>query len=418
MRILFVTSRSPFSPTRGDTLRAYHQIRLLSQRHDLTLVAPLNGDSVRAREPAAWEFRCDTVDLRWSRTAGLVQLLRAPFSALPIQVLYVYPPDTSSVVSRLVSTRRFDLVHIQLVRMGPVADVVDVPCVLDYQDAFSLNAERRARLGPGWWSYALRIEAARVRRYERELSRKVTFGTVTSADDMNAMGNPSNCVVIPNGVDLDAFRFRQHRPACSEIVFTGRMSYYPNADAAEWFATGILPRIRATVPDARFVIAGADPPQRVRRLSGLPGVTVTGYVRSIYDPLAGAAVAVAPLRCATGIQNKVLEAMATGTPVVSTPDAVRGIEVTSGRHLMVAQTEEEFAAHVRRLLQDRSFADRMARQARALVESRHTWEHSVKALEQLYDAAVNRAVVPAAAGPRRLAADQEFEPIGAGSGSR
>ncbi len=391
MRILFVTSRSPFSPTRGDTLRAYHQIRLLSRRHDVTLVAPLNGGNGHSREHAPWEVRCDAVELPWSRASGLLRVLKAPFSPLPIQVLYVYPPHTTTLVSQLVATNRFDLVHVHLVRMGPAVDVVHMPCVLDYQDAFSLNAERRARLASGVWSLALRLEAARVRRYECELARKATFCTVTSADDMAALGNPANCVVVPNGVELDAFRFRSERAACSDIVFTGRMSYYPNADAAEWFATTILPQVRAAVPDARFVVVGADPPRRVRRLRNLPGVVVTGYVQDMHEHLASAAVAVAPLRCATGIQNKILESMATGIPVVTTPDAVRAIEVTSGRHLLVARTAGEFAAQVSRALRDRPFADQIARQARALVETRYTWERSVGVLEGVYDSAVGRS---------------------------
>lgn len=391
MRILFITSRSPFSPTRGDTLRAYHQMRVLARRHELTLVAPLGPG---APDAEAAEFPCEAVSVPWSRRRGVARLAWAPVTGFPLQVLYVYPPRTHTVVSRLLAGGRFDLAHVQLLRMAPVLDAITVPCVLDYQDAFSLNVRRRAEMARGPRSWALRCEAGRLRRYEQLVAGKAVFTTVTSAADREALGDPPNCVVIPNGVDVERFRFEPARPASNDIVFSGRMSYPPNADAAAWFAGCIFPRVRAAVPGARFLIVGADPPPRLRRLQGMDGVVVTGRVPSVADHLARAAVAVAPLRCATGIQNKALEAMAVGTPVVTTPAVARGIDATPGRHLLVGTTEEELAGHVRRLLEDRATAAAMASRARALVESQYTWEQTVAALEHVYDAASSAAWTP------------------------
>jgi len=163
------------------------------------------------------------------------------------------------------------------------------------------------------------------------------------------------------------------------------MDYWPNIDAVIWFTDQILPLIRQTVPEAGFWIVGTRPTREVMRLAALPGVVVTGRVPDVRPYLAQARVAVAPLRIARGIQNKVLEAMALGTAVVATPQAFEGIEALPGRDLLVAGSATEFAAAVIGLLRDDAAAARLGRQAARTVHASYSWAQRLAPLDRLLE---------------------------------
>jgi glycosyltransferase involved in cell wall biosynthesis len=207
---------------------------------------------------------------------------------------------------------------------------------------------------------------------------------VASPVDRLSIGGFGNIDVIPNGVDLAARRLPEGHQEPNTIAFSGRMAYFPNADAARWFAREIFPLVRQQSPEARFRIIGADPPHSVRRLGRIAGVEVTGYVDCVQQQLARATVAVCPMRVGSGIQNKVLEAMASGVPVVATPVALGGIEAAHGGHLLVGQRAEDVAEQVVILLKDAVLRKRLAVNARSLVEEKYTWENAVAALEAVY----------------------------------
>jgi len=274
--------------------------------------------------------------------------------------------------------------------MAPVVDGLgDIPKVIDLIDALSLNWHRRARQEPIPLAWIADLEAKRLRRYERTLDRQFDRLIVSSPVDREFIGPYENLHVVPNGVDIERFPFVEDGRQPYTIIFSGRIGYFPNAEAAVWFATQVFPVVRQQVPGARFVIVGADPPWRVKLLTRLPGVEVTGYVPDLGGFLTRAAVAVAPMQAGSGIQNKVLEAMASGTPVVATSYALGGIEAQDSEHLLVARGGGTFARKVIKLLNDRPLAHRLARNARRLVEERYTWERSVDALEEVYKLAMS-----------------------------
>lgn len=195
---------------------------------------------------------------------------------------------------------------------------------------------------------------------------------------------------MSNGVDLEFFS-PAHPPGSmlgnASLVFTGVMDYRPNVEGVRWFVEHVFPRIRSQVPAARVFIVGNRPTAEVRRLERHRGVSVTGFVPDIRDYLAGATACVAPLRIARGIQNKVLEAMAMGRPVVTTPAAYEGIQATSGTDLVVADTEEAFATATVELLQNPAHAARIGRNARACVERRYSWATNLRVLEEIFTGA-------------------------------
>ncbi len=391
MKILFVSSRFPYPPIRGDQVRAYHFLRLLRPRHEVTLVTPI----ARPVDSGVQEILI-RICKRWIAVPfhpwkGFVNLLSFPFSALPLQVLYFCPPILCRTVQKLIQEDSYDLLHVQLARMAPVVEnVMDVPRVIDFIDALSLNMRRRAKQERWPLKWLFHLEAQRMARYERDLVFSFNQQVVSSPMDKKAMGDFETIHVVPNGVDLDDFPYNEDGRADKLIIFTGRMGYFPNAEAAVYFATKVFPLVRQYVPDARFLIIGADPPKFVQSLAKLPGVEVTGYVPRIQDYLARATVAVAPMQAGTGIQNKVLEAMASGVPIVVTPYALSGVEAISGEHLLVAEDAEGLAEQVVRLLKEPALCRRLARNARRLVEEKYTWERSVAMLEEVYHLAVKQ----------------------------
>lgn len=389
MRILFAASRFPHPLFQGDRVRGYHQLRLLSRRHSIVLLVPApewDDKSLRAIRPF-----CERIEVVpasfWRRVC---RLGRAPFTALPLQTIYFYDPCFRQRMQALLQERAFDLVHVQLMRMAPVVDgLAAVPKVIDLIDALSLNMTRRVQRERGPLAWITALEAHRAQLYERALARQYDQLIVSSALDKQAIGEYNNLHVIPNGVDTEAFPFAEGDRDPHTIIFAGRMGYFPNADAAIWFARQVFPLVRRQAPQARFLIVGADPPMPVRQLGQSPGVVVTGCVPRIQDWIARATVAVAPMQAGSGIQNKVLEAMACGAPVVATPYALAGIEANDSEHLLVAQDAETFAGQVVRIMRDGACARRLARNARRLVGDQYTWDRSVAMLEQAYGRAIN-----------------------------
>lgn len=385
MNLLFVTSRFPYPPIQGDRVRGYHHLRILSRQHRIVLVTSEPGRD-RENHLRAVQLFCERVEIVsnpfWRR---LWRLSQTPFTSLPLQTLYFFDPRFRQRVNSLFQQQAFDLIHVQLVRMAPVVDGLgDIPKVMDLIDALSLNMDRRVQRERGPKAWIAASEARRLQRYERMLTRQYDQLVVSSPLDRDAVGNYSNVHVISNGVDTEAYPFVQDGRESGTIVFTGRMGYFPNADAAIWFATAVFPLVRRQMPQAQFLIVGASPTRAVRQLGRLQGVVVTGYVPSIQDYLAQATVAVAPMRAGSGMQFKVLEAMSSGAPVVATPYALGGIEVQDGEHLLVAQDAETFAEQVIRMFQDQALRRRLTCSARWLVEERYTWERSVAMLEAVY----------------------------------
>jgi len=384
LNILFVTSRLPVPSTRGDQVRSYHFLRGLSRDHTVTVVTsghrpPSSEDVHRAQEVCA-----DLQIVPVSRWKGLLRLARAPFTSLPLQTLYYCHPEVGTRLAALTRTKRFDLLHVQYLRLAPLIEGLALPTVVDLIDAQSLVMARRTAQERGPMGRIAALEAQRVAHYEQVLSQTCDRLIVSSSLDRRAIGSYPNVAVVRNGVDPDRFPFIETGRDPATIVMTGRMGYFPNTDAVSHFATAIFPCVQRAVPAARFVIVGADPPPSVKRLGRLPGVTVTGFIPRIQDALARATVAVAPMRAGSGIQNKVLEAMASGVPVVATPTGLAGMEATPGTHLLVADTPGAFADAVTRLLLDQALARMIARNARALVESQYTWERCADELQAVY----------------------------------
>ncbi len=392
LRILFITARFPSPMLRGDQLRAYHQLRVLGAKHRVTLVYFSNARATAADHVALSEYCERIIAVRLGPAQMAHGLLRRVFSDVPLQTA-LYESSTMKRAVRDVVRGGCDLVHVQLARMAPYLDEdFDGPRVIDLVDALSLNMRRRSLHDHYLARWLLRIEAGRLKRYERRLCVTADRAVVVSQRDREEIGTFPNLLIVNNGVDLTRFPFKRDGRDRHTVVFTGNMGYFPNANAVVWFVRHVLPRIRETLPQVRFQIVGVRPTSEVRRLAAHDAnIDVSGYVDDIGTFLRRSAVAVAPLRAGSGQALKVLEAMASGTPMVATALAAGALEATGGEHLLVADDPDVFAERTLSLLRDQGLAERLACNARRLVEEKYTWERSVADLEEVYRIALEDA---------------------------
>lgn len=326
-----------------------------------------------------------TVTLPRARGAANAARL-APFSRDPLQVLYFRSREFADHVREL--GRQADVVHAFFHRTAPAAFAAGPPVVLELMDSLVLRLEHYVQVAtpPKRWVYA--EELRRMREYEPAVARRADHVIVVSERDRPYFPG-ADVTVVENGVDTELFAPDPARRRADAIVFSGNMGYEPNVDAARWFVAECFGRIRAQVPTATLSIVGARPTRAVRELADRPGVAVTGFVDSMPAALNEATVAVAPLRSGSGIQNKILEAMACGLSIVATPTAVGAIDAHHGRDIVVAEGAESFADAVVRVLRDASLREALARNARTRVVESYSWARGAERVEEIWNAAVS-----------------------------
>jgi sugar transferase (PEP-CTERM/EpsH1 system associated) len=392
MRILFVASRFPYPPIQGDRLRAYQHLRYLARQHPITLLAPIRHKNeltgIKVISPL-----CEHVEIVHCPIGrSILNLLRGLINPLPFQTLFFYHSQVRQHLERLLRKENFDVIHVQLVRMAPVAIGIKTPRILDLIDSLSLNMLRRSMHESLPLSVLTRVESRRIYNYEQALVNQYDYLTVSSMADKKYIGNYDNLLVVPSGVDIDAFPFvdfNGREP--NTIIFTGRLKYFPNIVAIRYFVDEIFPVVREKLPSARFLIVGAEPPRWMRELGKkCSGIEVIGYVPNIHEYLSRASVAVAPLQIGSGFPTKIAEAMASGTPVVATPQVLEAMDVQEDFDLLIGKNAEDFAEKVVLLLQNKKLAAWIARNARRLIEEKYTWEKSALKMEQIYQMAVSR----------------------------
>jgi sugar transferase (PEP-CTERM/EpsH1 system associated) len=377
--------RLPYPPRTGDKVRAYHVARHLARHHDVTLACLVDqpGD-----EEAVAALRDDIPDLEdvvvgrtRTRLSALLGLARGASATM---TYFDSVALRARVGSRL--SAGTDLIYVYSSSMAPYANGGSgAPLLMDFVDVDSDKWMQYGAQLPFYKAWVYRLEAVRLRRHELSAARQAARSLVATRQEealLRGLAPWAPTTVIPNGVDLDYFApVPARRAADPTIVFTGAMDYFPNVDAVVHFCRQIFPRIRARIPGARFVIVGKNPTAAVRRLATVPGVEVTGSVSDVRPYLGEAAVAVAPLRVARGVQNKVLEAMAMGLAVVATAKAHEGLEARPGEHLCVVDAPAAFADTVTDLLGSPERRQALGRAARRFVEAHHSWSASMAKLD-------------------------------------
>jgi hypothetical protein len=278
MKVLFLVTRFPVPPWRGDQLRAYHHLRLLAPRHEITcaalVVRPPPAEAGRAL--AALGVRVEVV--RLGLAGAVPSLARALVGdRRPLQVLLYARRRARARVAALAA--RADLMHAQLVRAATYLPAGPAPAaVVDLVDALSASFARRAARERGPLGMIVAAEAARLLRYENELVRRGLPCLVVAESERAPLAGREAVRVVPNGVDLAAFAYVEDGRPPARLVFAGNLGYFPNVDAATFLVRDVLPRVRAAVPGAELRLVGARPARRVRALAGAAGVSLAASV--------------------------------------------------------------------------------------------------------------------------------------------
>ncbi|MGA7799189.1 MAG: TIGR03087 family PEP-CTERM/XrtA system glycosyltransferase [Gammaproteobacteria bacterium] len=392
-----MSHRLPYPPNKGDKIRSFHLLRHLSKRYRVHL-----GTFVD--DPADWRYvdevrkLCDEVCIHslkpWWATLRSVSGL-ATNEALTVQ--YYRHRQLQRWVDRLLgrgTVRRAVVFSSSMARYlrGGLAD--GMRGVIDFVDVDSDKWAQYATRAPWPLSWVYRREAERLLCHDASAALAFDASLFVSREEAALFQHlvpaaAMRTTYVENGVDADYFSparpYTSPFPAdCLPVVFTGAMDYRANVDAVEWFAEEVFPMVVERFANAAFFIVGARPNERVRRLQRLGAVTVTGGVPDIRPYLAHARVAVAPLRIARGIQNKVLEALAMAVPVVATPAAAEGIDQGAGPALQIEEEPADFAAKVARFLSG-SIPREVGTAARNWVVQRYNWDDRLEAVDRLLE---------------------------------
>lgn len=387
MRVFFVCQRVPFPPDRGDKIVTFHEIRHLSQKHEVHVFCLADGDRDLANLPALRDYAASVTAISVTRLRSRLRSLLALVVGRPLSVAAFDVAALHQAILRKYDEVPPDLIIVFSCNVAQYAEhFPGVPRLMQFHDLDSLKwtqfAERKSL--PLKWIY--RIEARRLLAYERGIARGFSHALVCTAAERHDFARlfPGAAVsLVGNGVDLEYFRSSGTEKEPGSIVFTGVMDYFPNIDAVEWFCEQILPLVRAQIPQAKLTICGNRPIAAVRQLARREGVRVTGWVPDTRPYLDAAEVFVAPLRVARGVQNKLLEALAMGLPCVASRIAWRGTTVGAGEGILVADSAVEFADALIRLLRDFAFRAEMAKKAREAAEANYRWEGQLAALDRV-----------------------------------
>jgi sugar transferase (PEP-CTERM/EpsH1 system associated) len=388
MKLLVLLSRFPYPLDKGDKLRAYHQLRCLAEAHEICLFA-LSDEVVTAEMEAAVRPLCrGGLVVQRLRRPGIARgMARALATGRPLQVGYFYEPSAQRQLDALLRTFRPEHVYCQLIRMAEYLrpHAGKWPMTLDYMDVFSAGMARRATQAPVWQRAIWALEARRLAAYEGAAFDWFRHHTIISDQDRQLIRHPQReqIHIVLNGIDTDFFRPRPEALKECEVLFCGNMAYHPNVDAACFLAEEIMPLVRQQHPGARLLVAGTTPALRVLALAS-EVVTVSGWVPDIRAAYAAACVFVAPMRVGTGLQNKLLEAMAMQLPCVTTPLANNALRGQPGHDLEVAETAAELATAIGRLLADAGRAAQVAVQGHTFVKSNYNWSAATNKLTELF----------------------------------
>lgn len=387
MKIVFLVSRVPYELDKGDKLRAFHQLKYLSRYHQIILFA-LSEDGVPAGAQQALEAFCQEVVIcPVTRLASLWRMAANLGQGLPFQVAYFYHPRARRLLEGLVQKHQPDHIFCQLVRMAPyVAPYRHLPMTLDYMDAFSKGVERRMQTATLFHKPFYYLEYKLLRRYEGLQFQVFRNKIIISEQDRFFIQHPQKYLiqVVPNGVDTGFFQPGSGKKNF-HVLFAGNLNYPPNVAACQYLVRKVLPLVRPHFPGLQVLLAGKDPAPEVKALVG-EQVTLRANLPDIREAYAAAHFFVAPLFLGSGLQNKILEAMAMGLPCITTGQVNKALGARKSEQILLAESAQGFAAHLLHLLHHPQQAEQVAGQAKTLVERQYNWDQINGRLENLISA--------------------------------
>jgi sugar transferase (PEP-CTERM/EpsH1 system associated) len=386
MKVLYLCHRFPYPPKRGGKIRPFNMIRhLTSQGHEVT-VCSLSRSAAETAEAEGIAPHCHAFHI--GQVTEPVQMLRMVLRlplVTPSSMGYFYSAELAAKVRELLATQVFDLIFVHCSSVAQyVEHVTHIPKILDFGDMDSQKWLEYAQRKPFPLSLGYRLEGTKMLWAEKRLARRFDLCTATTRaewETLQGYGTGAATDWFPNGVDAAFFDPVDAGYDADTISFIGRMDYYPNQECMARFCAEVWPQLKAQRPAMKLLVVGADPSAEMRRLGELPGVTVTGSVPDVRPYIRSSALMVAPLSIARGTQNKILEAMAMGVPVVTSSVAAGGVDAVAESHLLVADSATEITRAILRIAENPVERRRLAVAGRQRVLSHHAWPRSMQRLD-------------------------------------
>ena len=340
---------------------------------------------------------CEDVWVKRISKAGILKrLATAFFSKLPFQIAYFTSSKAKREFDWYYRQVQPDLVYCQLARMVEyVKGIAPEKLALDYQDAFSKGLERRVSLEPSWKKGFVETEFKRMQAYESAVFERFGKKFIISEQDASYIQHPSRkeIIVLPNGVDVDHYR-PEPFPKTIDLLFTGNMQYEPNVNCIVYLIKEVFPKLASEFPHLQLVAAGKNPSAELRNLKS-GNLQLTGWVNDLRKYYRTARLFVAPMQIGIGMQNKILEAMSMGLPVITSSLANNAIGAKHGKEVWIADTPEKVAEGISYLLNNTELALNLGQHARDLMLRKYSWTHQNAALttelEQFHQSSVGKS---------------------------
>lgn len=388
MKILLI---SPNPPNHLNRIRLSNILKALLRDHSVYLVSLHNSQDEQVEIiNSSLRLRTTLVSHPKAR-AYLNCMLRLPLPE-PLEAAYCYSPTLGKKLRKLLASQQFDLVYVKRTRMARYGLKLSVPTVLDLTDSMELHYYRTAKT-VRWYQKPLYVEEwLKYRFYEQRIVPRYDACVVASSTDkefIQSRAQSENLYVVPNVVDTDYFRPRPDMVNPFTLVFSGLLHKQVNIDGAGFLLEDIFPIIRQSFPQVRLLIVGPGAPNSITAyVERYPNVQITGYVPDIRDYIARSSVVLVPIRAGAGTRNKILQAMSMEKPIVSTTIGAEGIDGLSPENICIGDSPEEFANHIKNLLQNDRLRQRLGRAGRHLVVERY----SINALRHSLELVMRHAI--------------------------
>lgn len=391
MKIFVLLSRFPYPLEKGDKLRAFHHIKELSKNHEIILCA-LSDKNVPQKSIDILSEYCEVIEviklpkikIYWNIFKQLL------FTNKSIQVAYFYNDKAQNKIDNLINKHQPEHIYCQLIRVAEYVRSVKLPKTLDYMDALARGMERRIEDAPIYLKWFLKIETSRLLRYEHFIYEDFNNHIIISEQDRNLIVNINNdkIKVIPNGVDYETYKFSSIKKEY-DLIFTGNMAYPPNVDSVVYLVNNIMPLVWKEDPTIKLVIAGAQPTAKVLKLKS-DRVDVTGWVDDISEYYSKSKVFIAPMQIGTGLQNKLLEAMAMKTPCITSELANNALRADHNKNILIGTTPNDYKEHIIKLINNELLRAQIGEEGYKFVKENFTWKGTTSILEEMIVSTENK----------------------------
>lgn len=385
MKVAVLLTRIPFPLMKGDKLRAYYQIKELAKQHEVYLFCLNYKDEEEKAKEELLKY-CKTIHIeKLNLFSSLLRVCFSVFSFLPFQTAYYNSPKAKKHFKSFVEKNNIELCYFQFVRLAPFAKKINKKKVLDFQDTLSVNMKRRADNSGLLERLLFSIEAKRLARYESKMFEVFDALTIITDADRKLLKSPrkEEVHIIPNGVAESYFTYPQPKEKPYDLLFSGAMSYAPNIDAAEYLIKEIMPLVWEKKPNVKIAIAGGGAPISLQKEAN-ERIIMPGWVDDMKEYYSQTKIFIAPMRIGTGLQNKLLEAMAMNVACVTSPLANQALKAKDKEEILIANTTKEYADYVIELLDNKELAQNIASKGKDYVFNQYSWQTNCEKLSNIF----------------------------------